>query len=138
MKGEGLTGNYRVRVLRPALDEAYKLCPRMCDRMELRAQALKLRYWPANQSSDGNGQLLDLDWSWIKAAPHLRIGELRIDDTIGGNDNLRLIFFVGERVVAMPMPVIWILRAMQKKRNDFSAHDLAMVKARRMFVQERF
>jgi hypothetical protein len=138
MKGERLTGNYWVRPLRPALDESCKLCPRKRDRMELRAHALKLRYWPATMPSDDNGQLLDLDWSWIRAAPRLQIGELRIGDVIGGNDNLRLIFFVGERLVALPMPVIWILRVMQKKRDDFSTNDLAIAKARRLIVLERF
>lgn len=66
------------------------------------------------------------------------VGELRLDDTIGGNDNLRIIFLEGPPDARLPMPVIWILRVMQKKRDDFSVHDLKIFKARRALVLERF
>lgn len=138
MAGEHLTGSYRVRAIRPALDEVSKLCRKIKDRMEIRHETLKLRYWPAKHPSDEGGKILDLDWSWIVALRPLRIGELRLDDTIGGNDNLRVIFFQGDESVRDPLPMIWVLRVMQKKRDDFSSHDLSIFKARRTLVIERF
>ncbi|HEY7335265.1 MAG TPA: hypothetical protein VH639_10295 [Bryobacteraceae bacterium] len=102
--------------------------------MEIRRQALKLRYWPGG---DG-GQVVDLDWSWIRTLPGLRVGELRIHDTIAGNDNLRIIFFVGDESEKDPLPLIWVLRVMQKRKNDFTANEVNIFKARRRLVMERF
>ena len=84
------------------------------------------------------GLLLDLDWSWVRALRNFDIGELRIHDTIGGFNNLRIIFFKGAAATAESLPIIWIIRVMQKKRDDFSAHDLATFKARRELIMERF
>ncbi len=136
--GDGLTGNFRVRVIRPALNKVYKLMPKRRDQMELRAHALKLRYWPAHHVPDEEGRLLDLDWSWIIALKQKRIGELRIADRIGGYDNLRLIFYEGDRAVRDPLPMIWILDALAKKRDYFTQNELAIFEARRTLVVERF
>jgi hypothetical protein len=106
--------------------------------MEIRRNALKLRYWPEHHPTDGAGKLLDLDWDWVQALSGLHIGELRISDAIGGNDNLRLIFYVGSATIREPLPMIWILRVLQKKRDDFSKHDISIFKARRLLVIERF
>lgn len=138
MVGEHLTGNYHVRAIRPALQEAGRLCNRMRENMEIRRHALKLRYWPEQHPQDDSGQLLDLDWSWIRSMPGMDVGELRVRDHIAGHDNLRLIFFVGGPFASHPMPIIWILRVMQKDRDDFSRHDIAIFKARRTLVVERF
>jgi hypothetical protein len=106
--------------------------------MELRGHALKLRYWPLKHPTDASGKLLDLNWDWIKALKGTDIGELRIDDTIGGFNNLRVIFFVGDRKVAIPLPVIWVLHVMQKKRMAFTTNELAIFKARRLQVIQWF
>ncbi len=63
---ENMTGMHRVRVVRPAFHDAHFWLPRMRDRAELRRQALKLRFWPERCPEDENGQVLDLDWCWIK------------------------------------------------------------------------
>jgi hypothetical protein len=63
---------------------------------------------------------------------------LRIGDVIGGNDNLRVIFYMGSAEVRDPLPMIWIIRVLQKKRDDFSTHDLSIFRARRGLVIERF
>ena len=133
-----LTGSYRIRALRSAFVDVRRLCPRTGDRMEIRRHALKLRYWPEHHPTDNAGKILDLDWEWVRALPGLRIGELRIDDAIGGNDNLRVIFYVGNAEIREPLPMIWILRVLQKKRNDFSMNDISIFKARRGLVIERF
>lgn len=133
-----LTGSFRVRAIRPAFDDVARLCSKVADRMEIRRHALKLRYWPTPNPTDESGQLLDLDWCWVRALKGSDIGELRTSDAIGGNDNLRLIFLRGDETVRAPMPLIWVLRVMQKKRDDFSKHDLTTFKARRTLVLERF
>jgi len=139
MNGEGLTGDYRVRLLGLGFNEIRKLCHgKVRDGMKIRRHLLKLRYWPQARPEDDGGQVLDIDWCWIKSLPSLDIGELRIHDTIAGNDNLRGIFFVGDPAVVEPLPMIWILAVMQKKRDDFTTHQLAVFRARRLLVKERF
>jgi hypothetical protein len=108
------------------------------DYFELREQALKLRFWPDHEYAFSSGHVLDLDWCWIKALPKLNIGELRIDDVIGGHDNLRVIFFVGDEDVKAPLPMIWILAVLQKKRQDFTTANIENFRSRRTLVVERF
>ena len=137
-KGAHLTGNFRVRAVRPALAATRRLFPRVADRADIRSHALKLRYWPAKNPTTESGQLLDLNWDWIEALKGLNVGELRIGDKIGGFDNLRVIFFVGDKRIRQPLPIIWVLHVMQKKRMDFSTADFAVFKARRSLVIEWF
>lgn len=133
-----LTGGYRVRAIRPALKEATRLCSRARDFFELRAQALKLRFWPQHLHEFPNGHVLDLDWEWIQALRGLQVGELRVDDTIGGLSNIRVIFFVGPHDVKAPLPMIWILAILQKKRQEFTTDNIEIFRARRTLVRERF
>ena len=132
-----LTGSYYVRTTKGAFGDAYRLFPRARDFFEAYRHAMKLRFWPEQNPVDQRGQVLDLDWEWITALKGLHIGELRIDDRIGGHDNLRIIFFVGDKKVARPLPMIWILQVLQKKRMDFTAHNLTTFKGRRKLVIER-
>lgn len=132
-----LTGNYHVRAIRPAFQDAHHWFPRTRDRAEVRRHALKLRFWPQRYPTDDNGTLLDLDWEWIKALSGLRIGELRIGDCIGGHDNIRVIFFAPQ-IPSEPKPILWILSVFQKKRNDFTEAQLRMYKLRRTIVLQRF
>src|SRR5580704_15990787 len=106
MAVENLTGRYHVRAIWPAFDDLSRIMKKTKERIEVRRHALKLRFWPRSQNNElENGQLVDLDWSWIRALPGLRIGELRIQDSIGGNNNLRIIFFEGEHVNENVMPI---------------------------------
>jgi phage-related protein len=125
---------YRVRVCRPAFYAAHRMFKTVQDWMELRANALKLRWWPRGRTKD---KVIDLDWDWIRALPGLNVGELRIDDRIGGFDNIRVIFFKAESVKEHP-PTIWVLHVMQKKRQEFTQNDIRIFKARRMLVMEFF
>lgn len=141
-KGESLTGNYWVRVFRPAWREASKWLPRTKDRIDLRSHALKLRFWPEAEPEDETGQVLDVNWSWIRALKgggH-KIGELRIDDAIGGHDNLRVIFYLADAHPngKNPMKIIWILAVLQKKRQDFTQAQMDVYKGRKTLVDERF
>jgi hypothetical protein len=135
---ENLTGNYRVRGIRSAFSDVCRLCPKMKHRMEIRRHALKLRYWPKTHPMNESGQLLDLDWEWVRSLPGLHIGELRIHDAIGGHNNLRIIFYVGDQAVREPLPMIWVIQVLQKKRNDFTANNLVTFRSRRKIVIERF
>src|SRR3972149_8135251 len=104
-----LVGRYWIRVCKPAFPAARRLLRSQGDWMELREHALKLRYWPDGKVAS---RVIDLDWDWVRACEGLRIGELRIDDVIGGQDNLRIIFFKGDDKVRDPLPIIWILHVM--------------------------
>lgn len=133
-----LEGNYHVRVFRPAWSDVHRWFPRTKHKIEVRSHALKLRYWPEKNPSDERGVLLDLDWCWIRALRTRSIGELRIDDTIGGNDNIRIVFFRGDPKVRLPLPIIWILAVLQKKGDDWTTANYKTFKARRTLVVERF
>ena len=132
-----LTGSYLVRVGRWAFQDARKWLPRTRDRAELRRHALKLRFWPSGASDDEGGQVMDLDWSWIKALAGKRIGELRVNDVIGGCDNLRIIFF-DPKLPTAPLPTLWVLSVFQKKRDDFTPAQIKNFQARSRLVLERF
>lgn len=133
-----LTGNWRVRIFRPAFDEVRRLCPKTRDCIEVRRQVLKLRFWPGAVPVDPGGPVVDLNWSWIRSMPNMQTGELRIDDQIAGHDNLRAIFLVGDHRVQQPLPMIWILTVFQKKRDDFTSHQVSIFRGRRQLVLERF
>lgn len=127
-----MNGNYRIRVCRPAFNAAKRLFPKLSDWMELRSQVLKLRYWP---KGDTGQRILDIDWEWVKAIRTLEIGELRID-RIGDVENIRVLFFHGDEMVKDPLPVLWVIHVMQKKRMDFTENNLRTFKARRQLILE--
>ena len=133
-----LTGRYRVRAYRPALKEANRTFNHVADLMEVRRQALKLRFWPDGTTEQSHGQVLDLDWDWVEGIPFRDIGELRIGDVIAGKDNLRIIFHVGGRTAPDSLPIIWVLKVFQKKRQDFSVNDLAGFSEKRRHIRRRF
>jgi len=133
-----LTGSFFVRAIRPAFADVNHLFNRTRDKIEVRRHALKLRYWPDSITTEPSGQVVDLDWSWIRSLDGLKVGELRVHDTIGGQDNLRIIFFVGPPDDRLPMPCIWILSVIQKSRQDFSTNQVRVFRARRTLVCERF
>lgn len=133
-----LTGNYFVRRAASVTGQVRAWFPKTSDRMEVRRQALKLRFWPAVHTVEASGRVVDLDWSWIRALPNLKVGELRIDDTIGGHDNLRIIFFVGPESERFPKMCIWILSVFQKKRDEFTRAQLATFRLARLLVLQRY
>jgi hypothetical protein len=133
-----LTGQFFVRLLHSTLKRAEKLLPRRRDRALLRRLVLGLRYWPDHHPEDESGRVLDLDWSVIQTLGHLKIYELRIHETIGGMDNIRIIFYVAPQSDAYPMPCIWLLDVFQKKRDDFSSHQIDTFKDLRTLVNKRF
>ncbi|WP_143206192.1 hypothetical protein [Singulisphaera sp. GP187] len=132
-----LIGSYRVRPTLAAYHDVSKHFPKTKDRMEVRRHALKLAFWPDSSPHTNGGQACDLDWEWVKgiAGKVNDVGELRIDDVIGGHRNLRIIFHHGGRTVCQPLPMIWILAVFPKKRNDFTVGDLTSFKLRRKTVR---
>lgn len=122
-----LFGAYYVKPTATAIVRAYKLCgDSVRDVMKIRQHALKLAFWP-NEA--------DLDWEWIQALKNKRIGELRIDEAIAGNNNLRVIFFKANKPLPNePLPRIWSLTVLQKKSQHFTAGDLQAFSAMRDII----
>lgn len=133
-----LTGHYFVRTLRSAFREADRLLPRRRDRALVWRYARGLRYWPAHHPQEESGRVIDLDWSIVRGLEHQKIYELRINETIGGFDNLRVIFHVGPGSDRFPLTCIWLLAILQKKRNDFSVHQINAFHDLRTLVHKRF
>jgi hypothetical protein len=80
-------------------------------------------------------------WSRATILSHeedLKIHEFRINETIGGMDNLRVIFHVGPADKRYPLTCIWLLTVIQKKRDDFSTHQLDTFRDLRTLVHQRF
>lgn len=125
-----IAGSCFVRRTPRASKDCNKLFPLIRDRMILRRHVLKLAYWPES---------LDLEWEWIKAVRELQIGELRIDEVIGGRDNLRVIFFCGggDFMIAN-RPVIWLLTVYPKKRDEFTKAEITAFKTMRHVLIERY
>ena len=134
-----ITGNRLVRLIHPVHKDLVRLLASNRDCKVMRRHMLKLRYWPEFHPETESGEILDLDWSWIKACHGLNIGELRINETVSGFNNWRVIFFEGPKPPAQDqMQKIWILQVMKKKRNDFTDNEINTSKLRRQMVIERY
>lgn len=134
-------GHFHVRVFHPAWADSNRLFRTAKSCFEAKEHALKLRYWPSHSPTTSSGTVIDLNWCWVKSMAGMNVGELRIDDVIGGHDNLRFFFYVGDKEKVdfnSQKPIIWIIRAMQKKSDDLSKHDISTLKSRRLLVNERF
>lgn len=115
-----LFGRYLVVPTPSAMRDAAGLFPKYGDYQEARRHALKLAWWP-DSGDAAAGEVVDLDWEWIKGAGHRRTGELRISDWIGGHNNLRVIFYVSDRRLPDdPMSRIWTIAVLQKKSMGFT------------------
>lgn len=133
-----LFGSYYVKPSPAAIKEAHNLFPRMRDYQELRRHALKLAYWP-KRKADKSGQVMDMHWDRITAVGKPPVYELRISDVINGHDNLRVIFYVGDRVLPKDtLPRIWILSVLQKKSQKFTKRHAAIFRARRTIIARRY
>lgn len=134
----GLTGTHLVRVLRSGLQSARHFWPKDGDRMEVRRNALKLRYWGSRVEQG----VMDLSYERIRAMAGSGVYELKLDDEIGGQRNLRVLFFEAPDAWKTnrpyPMPVLWVLEALPKRRQDWTAYDINRFWAKRGIVKERF
>jgi hypothetical protein len=106
--------------------------------MEVRRNALKLRHW-GGRAAEG---VMDLTYESIKAMAGSGVYELRIDDELGGHRNIRVIFFEAPQgwktIHAYPKPVLWVLEALPKRRQNWTVHDIDRFWAKRAVVKERF
>ena len=102
----------------------------------LRKHVLKLMYFPGGHP---DSKVIDLDWDWIDGTGKQGIGELRIEESISGCDNLRVVFFVATTPLKFePLPRIWILSVFQKKNRRFSPTELRIFTAQKKLVVKRF
>lgn len=135
-----LTGSNFVRFTRHGLQSARSIWDRTGDRFEVRRQALKLRFWDERHRHPP-GMLCDHTYESIKALSGLGLYEFRLDDEIGGQENIRAIFFDPpkdwEPIEKKPMRIVWILEIFPKKRNDFTTHDIRRFKASRTLLAQR-
>jgi hypothetical protein len=109
-----LTGTNFVRFTRHGLQAIRGYWAKIGDRFEVRRQALKLRFWDERHLHPP-GMLFDHTYEGIKSLPGLGIYELRLDDLIGGQSNIRLVFFDPPKdwqplsEEARPLRTIWSL-----------------------------
>src|SRR5882724_9933072 len=124
-----ITGVNFVRCSRHGLQASRSYWRETGDRFEVRRQALKLRFWDERHLHHP-GMLFDHTYESIKSLSGLAVYEMRLDDTIGGHDNIRIVFFdppkdwqpvVGVR---RPIRVIWVLEAMPKRRDNWTSNDI--------------
>lgn len=135
-----VTGTNFVRFTRHGLQTARSIWKSTGDRFEIRRQALKLRFWD-DRHQHPPGMMFDLSYESIKGLSGSGIYEARIDDEIGGQANIRIVFFDPPREWvpsdAKPLRVIWILEVFPKRRNEWTKHDLKRFKASRLILAQR-
>ncbi|WP_162665911.1 hypothetical protein [Gemmata massiliana] len=138
-----VTGCNFVRFTRHGLQSIRAYWNKLGDKFEVRRQALKLRYWD-ERHEHGAGLLFDHTYESIKALAGLGIYELRLDDQIGGQSNIRVVFFdppgswVPLTMEEKPLRVIWVLEALPKRRNEWTTNDLTRFRASRLLIRKRF
>jgi hypothetical protein len=125
-------GTHFIRALPTAIKEAKDLCPSTRDFFILKDHSLKLCRWPGE-----NGMVEDLEWCWVAALKGQDIGELKITDVVGGNNNLRVFFYVGEKRPQDTMSNVWVLMVMQKKSEDILKGTLKTLAIRRKHLIKR-
>ena len=137
-----ITGTNFVRYTRHGLQAARGYWARTGDRYEVRRQSLKLRFWDERHTHP-TGVLVDLSYESIRALAGSGIYELRLDDTIGGQSNIRVVFFDPPRSWVLhpeegrPLRTIWVLEAMPKKRDDWAKNDISRFKNSRLLIRKR-
>jgi hypothetical protein len=133
-----LFGHFHVTPTFSAMREAQKLFPRYGDYQELRKHALKLAFWP--RGGTPSGQVCDLDWEEIDGMAPPRACELRIDDVIGGFNNLRILFYVFDETLVLPddvLPRLWTIGVMQKKTRRWTVNNLKTFRSRVIILRTR-
>lgn len=138
-----ITGTNFVRFTRHGLQSIRGYWSQIGDRFEVRRQALKLRFWDERREH-GPGLLFDHSYESIKALSGLGVYELRLDDPIGGQSNIRVVFFdppsswVPLSSEWRPLRTLWVLEALPKKRNDWTTNDLTRFRGARLLIETRF
>jgi hypothetical protein len=138
-----VTGVNFVRFTRHGLQAIRAYWSKIGDRFEVRRQALKLRFWDERHLHPP-GMLFDHSYESIKSLPGLGVYELRLDDSIGGQSNIRLVFFDPPKAwrplseEARPLRTLWILEALPKRRNDWTSNEITRFRASRLLVRKRF
>ena len=137
-----LTGCNFVRFTRHGLQAIRHHRARIGDRFEVRRQALKLRFWD-ERHLHSPGMLFDHSYESIKSLAGLGIYELRLDDAIGGQSNIRVVFFDPPKdwqpvaVDRRPMRIVWVLEALPKKRNYWTENEITRFRASRLMLRKR-
>lgn len=138
-----ITGCNFVRFTRHGLQSIRSYWDKINDRFEIRRQSLKLRFWD-ERHTHSPGMLFDHSYESIKALSGLGIYELRLDDTIGGQSNIRVVFFDPPKNWKpanhniKPLRVIWVLEALPKRRNDWTTNDITRFRTSRLLIKKRF
>jgi hypothetical protein len=138
-----VTGSNFVRFTRHGLQSIRSYWSRIGDRFEARRQAKKLKYWDERHNHDP-GMLFDHSYESIKALSGLGIYEMRLDDDIGGQSNIRVVFldppkdWTPAKGEGRPLRVIWVLEIMPKRRDDWTKNDLTRFKGARLLIEQRF
>ena len=139
MAATNLFGQFHVTPTPSGMRDAADLFPKYGDYQELRKHALKLAFWP-NGVDEQSGLVCDLNWEEISGMKAPRACELRIEDRIGGMNNLRVIFYVFSKTLILPgdvLPRLWTIGVMQKKTQRFSANDLRTFAAKVTIIRKR-
>jgi hypothetical protein len=137
-----LTGCNFVRFTRHGLQAIRRHWARIGDRFEVRRQALKLRYWD-ERHLHRPGMLFDHSYESIKSLAGLGMYELRLDDAIGGQSNIRVVFLDPPKdwqpapAERRPMRIVWVLEALPKKRNNWTENEITRFRASRLLLRKR-
>jgi hypothetical protein len=137
-----LVGPNFVRFTRHGLQSIRAYWAHTGDKFEVRRQALKLRFWDERHLHIP-GMLFDHSFESIKALAGKGIYELRVDDEIGGQENIRIVFFDPPKAwrpaktEARPMRIVWVLEALPKRRNDWTDNEISRFRASRLLIQKR-
>ena len=138
-----VTGTNFVRFTRHGLQSIRCYWTRLGDKFEVRRQALKLRFWD-DRHNHPPGMLFDHTYESIKSLPGLGVYEMRLDDVIGGQSNIRVVFldppksWIPNKEEGRPMRIVWVLEALPKKNYDWTRNEITRFRASRLLIQKRF
>ena len=117
--------------------------PKLRDTYEIRRYALTLRNWDLRHL-EPPGTLNGYSYEKIKALRTENVYEMRLDDTIGGQANIRVVFFdppgswTPLQNNIRPMRVNWILEVLPKTRNGWTTNDIARFRFQQVLLKNTF
>jgi hypothetical protein len=87
---------------------------------------------------------MDHSYESIKALAGMGVYEMRIDDDIGGQSNIRVVYFDPPAdwqpitSETKPLRTIWVLEILPKRRNNWTKNDITRFRAGRLLIVRRF
>lgn len=99
-------------------------------------------FWDLRHNSPP-GFLIDCTYEGIKGITNVKVYEMRLDGTIGGQSNIRVVFldppqeWVPLTRFRSALRNVWLLEIIPKRRDNWTTNDLNRFRGTSLIVQQK-